>query len=174
LISNAPDNLTGQVSALVNGDTYWFLLRGVNASGGGPWSNVVSGTPFGIIGTPTLTVTSTSCSATLLEWTQPELGGHTFAGYTVSWGLQGSGIATGTIIIPDYNTLSTTITGLDCNANYSFAVTASSVDGSAGGSGTGSVLAPSASPVPALGLLGSIPLTLVMLGIGMAGVRRFH
>ncbi|MGB5290690.1 MAG: fibronectin type III domain-containing protein, partial [Lysobacterales bacterium] len=106
VISNAPDNLTGQVAALVNGDTYWFLLRGVNAVGGGPWSNAVSGTPYGMIGTPTLTVTSTICSTALLEWTQPDLGGHTFAGYTVSWGLAGSGIVTGTIIIPDYDTLS--------------------------------------------------------------------
>ncbi|WP_170287236.1 fibronectin type III domain-containing protein [Halioglobus maricola] len=173
-ISNAPDNLTGQVTALVNGETYWFLLRGANAVGGGPWSNPVIGTSYGVIGTPSLTVTSTSCSAVLLEWTQPDLGGHTFAGYTVSWGLGGSGTATGTIFIPDYNTLSTTISGLNCNTNYSFAVTASTVDGSAGSSGTGTVLTPPASPVPALGMRGSILLALVMLGISMAGVRRFH
>jgi hypothetical protein len=172
-ISNAPDNLTGQVAALVNGDTYWFLLRGVNALGGGPWSNAVSGTPYGMIGTPTLTVTSTICSTALLEWTQPDLGGHTFAGYTVSWGLEGSGIATGTIIIPDYDTLSTTITDLDCNTKYFFAVTASSVDGSAGGSGTSIVLTPPLPPVPALDQMGLMLLTLLVLGVGMVGVRRF-
>lgn len=172
-ISNAPDNLTGQVTALINGDLYWFLLRGVNAAGGGPWSNAVSGTPYGMIGTPTLTVTSTSCSAALLEWTQPDMGGHTFGGYTVTWGLEGSGIATGTIIIPDYDTLSTTITGLDCNAKYLFAVTASSVDGSAGGSGTSIVTTPSL-PIPALDQMGLMLLTLLMLGIGMVGVRRFN
>ena len=171
-ISNAPDNLTGQVTALVNGDTYWFVVRGVHAVGGGPWSNAVNGTPYGMIGTPSLTVTSTSCSAVLLEWTQPDMGGHTFAGYTVSWGLEGSGIATGTIIVPDYDTLSTTITDLDCNAIYSFAVTARSVDGSAGGSGT-SIVATPPLPIPVLDQLGLMLLTLLMLGVGMVGVRRF-
>ena len=169
----SPDTLGTQVDSLTNGTTYWFQLRGVNVAGGGPWSNQVSGTPYGMIGTPTLAVTSTSCSAVLLEWTQPDMDGHTFAGYTVIWGLEGSGIVTGSIIIPDYDTLSTTITGLDCNAIYSFAVTASSVDGSVGGLGTSIVATPPLPPVPALDQMGLLLLTLLMLCIGMLGVRRF-
>ena len=173
-ISNTPDNLTGQVTSLVNGDNYWFLLRGVNAAGKGPWSNEVSGTPYGMIGTPALTVTSTSCSTVLLEWTQPDMGGHIFAGYTVSWGLEGPGIATGTILIPDYDTLTTTITNLDCNTNYSFAVTATSVVGSTGGTGTSIVVTPpSPSPIPVLDKMGLLLLIILMLGVGMASLRRF-
>lgn len=171
-ISNAPETLTGQVTGLNNGDAHWFLVRGVNSSGGGPWSNAVAGTPFGEIGTPDLTVTSTTCDSVLLEWTQPDMGGHEFAGYVVSWAVAGSGTVTGTIVIPDYDTLSTTITDLDCNAAYSFAVTASSVDGSSGSSGTIIAQTPPVPPVPTLGPVGLLLLTLLMLGVGTAGVRR--
>ncbi len=91
--------------------------------------------------------------------------GHTFAGYTVTWGLEGSSVPAGTMFIPDINTLSTTIPDLDCGANCSFEVSADSISVSA--------LAPPASRIPAVGVQGLMILILVLLGIGMAGIKRY-
>ena len=171
-ISNAPDVLTGEVGGLTNGDTYWFLVRGLNAVGGGPWSNAVTGTPYGEIGTPLLTVTSTNCGSALLEWTQPDLGGQTFVGYVVSWFKVGTETALETIVIPDYDTLSTVVTGLDCNARYQFSVTATTTNGATGEQGTGSVFVPPLPPVPALDQLGVWLLILLTLGFGLARAKE--
>jgi len=172
-IASAPDTLAGQVTGLTNGETYWFLVRGVNVSGGGPWSNVVNGTPYGEIGMPSLTVTSTSCGSAFLEWTQPDLGGRTFSAYIVTWAIEGTGVALGSLLIDDYDTLSATVNGLDCNVRYRFAVTANTTDGATGGQGMGSVLVPPLPPVPALGQLGLLLLTLLVLSFGTVAVRRF-
>ena len=173
---SGPDTLTYQVTGLTNGTEYEFLID--SFVDGAPSvfypSNVVTATPLGTIGTPSLTVTSTSCGSALLEWTQPDLGGHPFGGYTVTWSLEGSDSLAGAILIPDYDTLSTTIDGLDCNARYNFAVGASSVDGASGGQGTGSVLIPPPAPVPTLDQLGLLLLTLLTLGLGLAGMRRYR
>ncbi|MCW8925508.1 MAG: fibronectin type III domain-containing protein [Xanthomonadales bacterium] len=170
-ISNAPDVLTGEVAGLTNGDTYWFLVRGVNP-GPGPWSNTVTGTPYGEIGTPSLTVTSTNCGSALLEWTQPDLGGRTFGGYVVSWFKAGTDTVLETMVIPDYDTLSTMVTGLDCNARYQFSVTATTANGATGEQGTGIVFVPPPPPVPALDQLGLLLLILLTLGFGIARARE--
>jgi len=172
-ISNAPDTPSGQVSGLTNGDSYWFLVRGVNAVGGGPWSNAVTGTPYGEIGTPSLTVMSTSCGSALLEWTQPDLGGHQFAGYLVTWSVQGSGVIAGTAVIQDYDTLSTTISGLNCNIRYRFTVAVITVDGGTGNQGASTTIVPAAASIPVLDKAALLLLAVLMLGIGMVGIRRF-
>jgi hypothetical protein len=176
-----PDQLSAQITAfLTNGIEYEFEVEGLvncatTPSLSGFPSNLVTATPLGTIGTPALTVTSTSCGSALLQWTQPDLGGHPFAGYTVTWRLAGSGALAGAIVIPDYDTLSTTITGLNCDARYNFAVGASGVDGTSGGQGTGSVLVPPPPvPVPALDQFGLLLLTLLTLGVGVAGMRRYR
>ena len=171
-ISNVPDTLSGQVSGLTNGDSYWFLVRGVNAVGGGPWSNAVTGTPYGEIGTPSLAVTSTSCGTALLEWTQPDLGGHEFAGYVITWSVEGSGVIAGTTVIPNYDTLSTTINGLNCNTRYLFTIAVNTDAGGTGSPGTSTTVVP-AVPVPVLDHVGLLLLVTLMLGIGMVGIRRF-
>jgi hypothetical protein len=175
---SGPDTLTYQVTGLTNGTEYEFLIDSfVDGALGSFVSNVVTATPLGTIGTPALTVTSTSCGSASLEWTQPDLGGHPFGGYIVSWSLEGSGVLAGAIVIPDYDTLSTTITGLNCNARYTFTVSVSSVDGASGGQGTGSALVPpppAPVPVPALDQFGLLLLTLLTLGVGVAGMRRYR
>ena len=171
-ISNVPDTLSGQVSGLTNGDSYWFLVRGVNVVGGGPWSNAVTGTPYGEIGTPSLAVTSTSCGTALLEWTQPDLGGHEFAGYVITWSVEGSGVIAGTTVIPNYDTLSTTINGLNCNTRYLFTIAVNTDAGGTGSPGTSTTVVP-AVPVPVLDHVGLLLLVTLMLGIGMVGIRRF-
>jgi hypothetical protein len=173
-----PDTLSYQVTGLTNGIEYEFEVEGLlncpNPDPSGFSSNVVTATPLGTIGTPALTVTSTSCGSASLEWTQPDLGGHPFGGYIVSWSLEGSGVLAGAIVIPDYDTLSTTITGLNCDARYTFTVSVSSVDGASGGQGTGSALVPPPVPVPTLDQLGLLLLTLLTLGLGVAGMRRYR
>jgi len=108
-----------------------------------------------------------------LEWTQPDLGGRTFSGYIVTWAVEGTDVALGSMVIDDYDTLSATVSGLDCNVRYRFTVTANTTDGATGSQGMGSVLVPPLPPVPALGQLGLLLLTLLVLSFGTVGVRRF-
>ncbi|MCX2975962.1 fibronectin type III domain-containing protein [Candidatus Marimicrobium litorale] len=128
-------------------------------------NSALCATTYGGIKEPAVTTRSISRDTVLLQWTQPEMEGHTFAGYTVTWGLEGSSIPAGTMFISDINTFSTVITDLDCGANCSFRVSADSISLSA--------LAPPASRIPAVGVQGLIILILLMLGIGAAGIRRF-
>ena len=127
-------------------------------------NSALCATTYGGIKEPALTTRLINRDTALLQWTQPEMEGHRFAGYTVTWGLDGSSIPAGTMFIPDINTLSATIPDLGCGANCSFEVSADSISVSA--------LAPPASRIPAVGVQGLMILILVVLGIGMAGIRR--
>ena len=66
----------GQVTGLTNGTEYEFEVRATYAPGGeGPWSNNVTGTPFGPIGTPVVTAAPGTAQVDL-SWTEPSDGGH--------------------------------------------------------------------------------------------------
>ena len=156
------------VSGITNGLSDGNLKRPLAASftlNPSDENSALCATTYGGIKEPALTTRLINRNTALLQWTPPEMGGHTFAGYTVTWGLEGSSIPAGTIFISDINTLSTVITDLDCGANCSFEVSTDSISVSA--------LAPPASRIPAVGVQSLIFLTLFMLGIGLVGIRRF-
>ena len=93
---SGPDTLTQQVTGLTNGTEYEFEVRATYApSGTGPWSNNVTGTPFGPIDPPVVTAVPGSGEVQLF-WTEPSAGGHpgpltyvvaygTTGGRSVSW-----------------------------------------------------------------------------------------
>ncbi len=169
---SGPESLTTQIAGLTNGTEYEFEIRATySPTGEGPWSNVVTGTPYGEIGTPSLTVTSTSCGSTLLEWTKPDLGGYQFIEYIVTWSVKDSGVIAGAVAIGDYDTLQTTISGLNCNTQYEFAVMVNTVGG-VNSRGTITATVP-ALPIPMFDKAGLLLLVVLMLGIGMVGIRRF-
>lgn len=119
-ISNAPATLAGQVSGLTNGDTYWFLVRGINPASG-PWSNVVSGTPMGIPGMPAATAVPGDGTASL-TWTAPADGGSPIRYYLVRYRLVG---ATNWTLWPSVGTgTSANVGGLSNGSAYEFAVNA--------------------------------------------------
>lgn len=167
-ISGAPETVTGQVSGLTNGEAYWLLVRAVNPDPG-PWSIAVKATPYGEIGTPVVSVES-SCGATTVNWTQPDLGGHQFGDYLVTWSIKGSGVVAGSSVIADYDTLSTTIYGLDCSTAYVFSVVVNTSTGGYGSAGT-AVYIP-ALPIPTLDSIGLLLLAMLVIGIGVLRIRR--
>ena len=156
------------VSGIKNGLSEGNLKRPLAASftlNPSDENSALCATTYGGIKEPALTTRLINRDTALLQWTPPEMEGHTFAGYTVTWGLEGSSVPAGTIFISDINTLSTVITDLDCGANCSFEVSADSI--------SVSTLAPPASRIPAVGVQGLMILILVVLGIGMAGIKRY-
>ena len=136
-ISNVPDTLSGQVSGLTNGDSYWFLVRGVNAVGGGPWSNAVTGTPYGEIGIPVVTAVPGG-NAVDLSWTKPDDGGRGLSGYNVFYRIAGELQWTFSEQVSGGDTLQATVTGLAGGTAYEFGVRAVAVDGTVGGIGIAS------------------------------------
>ena len=80
-----PDTLSYIVTGLVDGTAYQFEVSAVyTGPENGPSSNSITATPYGPIGTPSVSVMA-SCGSASLTWTQPELGGHQFVEYIVTW-----------------------------------------------------------------------------------------
>ena len=138
-ISNAPDILSGQVTGLTNGDSYWFLVRGINPSPG-PWSNAVTATPVTLPGGPTVTVVPGDGTASL-TWTTPTDGGSPILYYIVRYRLVG---ATNWSLWPSVGpSTSVNIGGLTNGAAYEFAVNAlTAVGGGPDGSASATPQAP--------------------------------
>ena len=114
------ETTTGRLSGLVNGTEYWVIVRGNS----GPWSNVRTGIPYGPVETPAPLTATPGDGEVLLEWTQPDLGGRQFTGYSVIWTLAGSEEIVGATAGFGYDSLFTTITGLTNGTRYEFKVTA--------------------------------------------------
>ena len=142
-----PDNLTRDVTALVNGTTYWFMVRGVNGIGPGPWSNVVTATPLGPVGLPQVSAVVGEGQVQLF-WTRPDFGGRP-GPYTYDvlfrivgqpdWILGPQGVSGQTA----------TITGLRPGVTYEFGVIAHAGDGG---------VSPTVSPITA-----ALPMVVPML-----------
>jgi hypothetical protein len=110
------------VASLMNGTDYTFEVRAIYAGPQeGPWSNRVTATPYGALGTPAVTATA-GYGEVALEWTKPELGGRTFSAYTILWRVAGTASYTGAQATYDYNQNFITITGLQNGTEYEFAV----------------------------------------------------
>ena len=117
-----PDSLTASVGGLTNGTEYEFEVRATYAPGGeGPYSNTVTATPYGPIGTPVVTATPGDGEVTL-TWTLPDLGGRTFDSYTILWRVAGTDEKFKAQNIPDYYTNLLTISGLKNGTTYEFLV----------------------------------------------------
>jgi hypothetical protein len=126
-ISNAPDTLAGQVTGLTNGDTYWFLVRGVNPNPG-PWSNVETGTPGVVPGAPVVAATSGD-GLVSLTWGPPVVdGGFAITDYTVRY--RESGSATWNVWPHAGVGTTANIGGLTNGLAYEFAVNAINALGS--------------------------------------------
>ena len=138
-ISIAPDTLSGQVTGLTNGDSYWFLVRGINPSPG-PWSNAVTATPVTLPGGPTVTAVPGDGTASL-TWTTPTDGGSPILYYIVRYRLVG---ATNWSLWPSVGpSTSVNIGGLTNGAAYEFAVNAvTAVGGGPDGSASATPEAP--------------------------------
>lgn len=118
-------NLTATVSGLTNGTEYDFKVRAIYNNGGseenGPYSNIVLGTPFGSLETPTLTATPGD-QQVALSWNLPVLGGRNFESYLLVWKVDGSPDYDNSQVIQDPNQTATTITNLVNNTTYEFAI----------------------------------------------------
>ena len=85
-VSPAPaaDAKTYTNSGLEPGDTYYYALRAMNATGAGPWSDVVSAVATaGNPDTPTLAATAIGETRIQLTWNEPEDNGTTIMGYQI-------------------------------------------------------------------------------------------
>ena len=117
------DALATTVSGLTNGSTYDFQIEAlVNTTPSGVPSNTVTGTPYGVVGTPVVTATPGD-GQVQLSWPPVNLGGLPLHGYVVTAKVSGSrfNIASANIL-----TTSTTVieTGLSNGVTYDFEVTA--------------------------------------------------
>jgi hypothetical protein len=127
LAITGPDSLARTVTPLVNGTPHWFMVRGVNGTGPGPWSNVATATPLGPVGLPQVSAVVGEGQVQLF-WTQPDFGGrpgpytydvlYRIAGQP-DWILGPQGISGQTAAI----------TGLRPGVMYEFGVVAHAADG---------------------------------------------
>ena len=139
VIVTGPDNNTASISALTNGTDYEFeVLATYTPPGEGPWSNRITATPLGPIGTPDVTATPGN-QEVALSWTKPSDGGHVINAYSILWRPAGTTDWIGATIISgtdgDPPATQTTITGLKNGTEYEFAVTASASNGDFGPQG---------------------------------------
>ena len=118
------EKTTARLSGLTNGTEYWVIVRGNSGGNPGPWSNVRTGTPYGPVESPAPLSAQPGDREVLLTWTQPDLGGRQFTGYSVIWTLAGSEEIVGATAVFGYDKLFTTITGLTNGTRYAFKVTA--------------------------------------------------
>ena len=140
-----PPVLSKTISGLTNGTEYEFQVRAVYTGPvNGPYSNTVTATPLGPIGTPVVTAVPGNAEVAL-SWTMPDLGGHTFYIFSVQWSINGNVVSQ---VITDPATLSTTATGLTAGTEYEFSVQVYSFDGNgAPGLATATPYGPIAAPV---------------------------
>ncbi|MDP3520700.1 MAG: IPTL-CTERM sorting domain-containing protein [Hydrogenophaga sp.] len=77
------------LGGLVNGSTYWWVVRAVNGGTPGIWSNVASATPSAVPGTPVVTATAGDGQVDL-AWTSPAANGSPIVAYVVRYRAFGS------------------------------------------------------------------------------------
>jgi uncharacterized repeat protein (TIGR01451 family) len=132
---SGPDTLTAQVPGLTNGTRYETEVSAVRTTEGrGPWSNLVTATPYGPIEPPVVTAERSNGDIDLF-WTEPPSGGHPGPlYYTVVYRPVGA---------PDWlagpgflSARTTSIPGLPTNTAYEFGVYAVAFDNVAGPLGT--------------------------------------
>lgn len=116
--------LTANITGLTNGTTYEFSVRAVYNEGGsevdGPYSNVVTTIPYGVLEALNPIATAGNAEVTL-NWSIPDLGGRTFEVYDILWREQGGPRYTDAMEVIDINQTSATITGLTNGTTYEFA-----------------------------------------------------
>lgn len=115
------------VTGLVNGQTYSFAVRAVNAVGPGPWSTVGPAVAVGAPGSPrTVTAVAGTKTATV-SWLPPlTANGAAVTGYVVTPFVAGVARPPRTF---DASATSRVITGLTTGVSYTFAVQAVNVRG---------------------------------------------
>jgi len=125
----SPTTVTGisdkavAINGLSNGTDYTFEVRAIYAgTEEGPWSNQVTATPYGALGTPAVTATPGDGQVEL-SWTLPDLGGREFIAYTILWREAGSTEYIDALAFYNPGETTTTITGLKNGTTYEFAVT---------------------------------------------------
>jgi hypothetical protein len=125
----SPTTVTGisdkavAINGLSNGTDYTFEVRAIYAGPEeGPWSNQVTATPYGALGTPAVTATPGDGQVEL-SWTLPDLGGREFIAYTILWREAGSTEYIDALAFYNPGETTTTITGLKNGTTYEFAVT---------------------------------------------------
>lgn len=126
--------LTGEVTGLSNGTASWFLVRGVNPAPG-PWSNRVSATPYGPVGTPVVNAIPGG-NQVELKWTKPDDGGRGLSGYVVYYRVAGITDWILSQLISGGDILHATVSSLVGGTAYEFGVQAVATDGTSGGIGT--------------------------------------
>ena len=117
--------LNTTINGLTNGEEVSFKVRAVFENGGtgdnGPYSNIVSATPYGVFGT--LNPAAVTCNEEVtLSWDLPDLGGRTFEQYIIFWRIDGTTTNIDGRVITDPNILSTIITGLTNGTAYEFLI----------------------------------------------------
>lgn len=117
--------LNTTINDLTNGELVSFKVRAIFDNGGlgdnGPFSNIVTATPIGQFGTPTLTAVAGN-QETTLSWNPPDLGGRTFEQYVIQWRINNTADYINGKVITDPNQLSTVITDLIYNTTYEFTI----------------------------------------------------
>jgi hypothetical protein len=137
--------LSGVVTGLTNGTLYEFEVTGVNGSGDGPASNVVSARPMGDISAPSVVATPVD-GQMQLTWTAPtDWGGFTpSTEYFVNYFIAGQRLPLGQLSVDG---TAAVVSGLANGTTYEFCVYARAVELDTGACSVVSALLPIPEPV---------------------------
>lgn len=118
-------SLSVNITGLKNGAEYQISVRAVyNESSlevNGPFSNLVTATPYSALGVPNLTATAGD-GEVALSWDIPDLGGRTFEFYDIIWKIDGETDNIDLIAVNDMDQTDTVVTGLTNGTTYEFAI----------------------------------------------------
>ena len=149
------------LTGLVQGQTYTFELRAVNAIGGGVPSSQQQATPATVPDAPTGLAATNENAQSTLPWTEPDNGGSPITSYEY----QQDGGAWTSIPGSGAGTTSYTVTGLTNEQTYAFAVRAVNAVGESAASASASAT-PTAFTVPDAPLLDEFLITSATQGVG--------
>jgi titin len=109
-------------SPVENGHVYWYTVSAVARAGEGHQADPVSGTPYGVPGSPTAFEGNASDRQVVLSWASPAFnGGRPVLAYNVYSGLAADNLS---MVASLYNTTTFTESGLENGTEYFYAVTA--------------------------------------------------
>lgn len=124
------------IDDLTNGTTYQLKVRGRNAFGFGPASNLLTGTPSGLPGTPTINSATATSDSLIVDFAPGSSGGSEFVNYEYALSTDGVTFAAFQSVSPVATVSPIVISGLAVSTSYTVKVRSTTTNGISSDSNT--------------------------------------